>query len=121
MASGTIKTGWNLVWTNPNPSANFASQTISLNLSQYSEIMVQAATNANNLFVNDYIVLLDGEQKMMLSMINLESIDSIQVISRAFTPSSTNIIFRDGYDKAINSSTGTVNNIRQRPLYIYAR
>ena len=109
------------MWTNPNPSADFAEQTISIDLSHYSEIMVQAASNTNNLFVNDYIAWINGEQKMMATMINLESNDSIQVISRAFTPSRTNIIFRNAYDKVINSTVGSINNSRQRPLYIYAR
>lgn len=42
MATGTIKsTAWQLLWTNPNPSSNFANDTdIPLDLTLYSELCV---------------------------------------------------------------------------------
>ena len=121
MATGTIKTGWNLVWTNPNPSADFASQTISLDLSRYSEIMITASANANDIYVNDYIMMIDGLSKIMELLINVEATDNVQIISRRVTPTKSSVTFADAYDKAITQNTGTVKNIRLRPYYIYAR
>jgi hypothetical protein len=40
MASGTIKSNFTLLWENPNPSSDFAAQTISLSSSNYKFLMV---------------------------------------------------------------------------------
>lgn len=42
MATGTINSNSVLLWTNPNPSASFGAQTISLDLSKYKFIEVYA-------------------------------------------------------------------------------
>lgn len=42
MATGTITNNIDLLWTNPNPTASFAAQTISLDLSKYRFIEVEA-------------------------------------------------------------------------------
>lgn len=43
-----------LLWTNANPSSNFAAQTLSLNLSSYKFILIvcRAATTRDMLFTN---------------------------------------------------------------------
>lgn len=40
MATGTIKKNMVLLWENPNPTANFAAQTISLDLSDYDLVAI---------------------------------------------------------------------------------
>lgn len=42
MATGTITNNIDLLWTNPNPTASFAAQNISLDLSKYRFIEIEA-------------------------------------------------------------------------------
>ena len=41
MATGTIQKNMVLLWENPNPSASFGAQTVSLTLSGYSFVLIE--------------------------------------------------------------------------------
>lgn len=47
MGKSTLKAEKTLLWTNPNPTSNFSAQTISLDLSNYDEVEVEAIMYMN--------------------------------------------------------------------------
>lgn len=50
-ADSIKKAGWDLLWTNPNPNADYASGTVSLDLSGYSYVVVDFAFQLGSLLI----------------------------------------------------------------------
>lgn len=55
LITGNMSTSMELLWTNPNPNAAFAIQTISIDLSEYKYVVINATYGGNGL-LNDYFV-----------------------------------------------------------------
>lgn len=125
MASGTIKTpGWKLVWTNQNPSNNFGSQTVSLDLSAYSEIKIQTVLNNSSMayFYYDFFNI-NGLTTILDHVYNVQTDGNSYFcgVEREVTTSSTGIVFSNATSKASNSSSkGTTENNRLVPIKIWA-
>lgn len=102
---------FDLIWTNPDPTATFAAQTISLNLRMYKFIIVVA----RNFAVGD-------SNFGMLSQLCLKGVDTAFMVGaytnnrngiRVVTPSDTGVTFA-----ACKYNNGTNNNYGV-PYYIY--
>ena len=125
-ARSNIEAGkeWALVWENASPSSAFAAQTISIDLSDYSEIKVHSTLNTSQLaYFIDYFALIDGKTHEVSHAYNISGSGGWNVCLREFTPSPTGVVFAGGFSKGNNQSSGnaTTDNVRLAPLAIYAR
>lgn len=104
-----------LLWTNPSPSSSFASQIISLDLSNYTMVgiiyrIVASGTNVSHLYFN---VIGD-------STIRHKSSDGLTIQRTIVSISSTSIQFGDCATwTSYNTSSITTNNNYMVPYQIY--
>ena len=115
---------WQLVWTNPSQSSSFAAKTVQIDLSGYSEVRIYATLNNSQLtYFDSYFGWIDEKKQSMFRPYNLDSTGQWSMVARAYTPSSTEIVFEDAYSRPSNFSSGAVNkeNNRLVPIKIYAR
>lgn len=98
-----------LLWTNPNPTSNFNSQIISLDLSKYEATIVKNKVNISSVFFTYIYCLPDGNRYLLPG-----SIQSGNRTMREFVVNTTGINFQDAY-----ITTGSVNNSTAIPLEIY--
>ena len=111
MATSTIKNPYRMamekVWENDDPSVAFASQTISVDLSEYVLCMLQFKTY-NNSGNTDLTVPVTGYQwraEMWTS--------TSQLYTRLATVRTNGVVFGGGY------SNGSVDNLSLVPFRIY--
>ena len=116
MASGTIKSNnWKLVWTNPTPTSEFPAQTISLNLSTYSEIKLIIRASIENAGENL------GFAEIPSTGFQVFWLASGIINSRAFSGiTSTGITFNTGRKYTTYGNVTNDNNIGI-PIRIYAK
>ena len=95
MASGIIpgiipSDGMKLLWTNPSPTASFAAQTVSLDLSQYRFVLIffqnQAGSNPINL---DSTIGMVGQHLMLAQ-------GALYIRTRTCNITATGIVFEGG-------------------------
>lgn len=117
-----------LLWENPNPTSNFANQTISLDLSQYEVILFIVKQDTNNNYGNERAI--DQNLGFVGETITLHVINHIVpngatsqnswISTRNADIITTGITFGTGYGKRMSDSTiGTANNQYCIPLKIY--
>jgi hypothetical protein len=109
MATGTIQKNMVLLWENPRPSSPFDSQTISLDLSNYSFIVLLAVlvtTKPEDMFT----ALLTKGVKNAVTAYNGDGSKS----GRDFTPSDSGIVCGTGTDPG-----SSFNNARMIPYQIF--
>lgn len=99
MATGTINSNSVLLWTNPNPSASFAAQKISLDLSNYSFVFVVSSGSV--------LVKVGAGSAWIVSNVS----PNLRV--RSVAASATGVTFGAGYQGSTQDNT---NNI---PTQIY--
>lgn len=99
-----------LLWTNPNPSASFSPQTISLDLSEYDMVMVSAyaAGPGADSFAFSFI----GRNGHLFGQANTRHY-------RNFYVSASGVAFEAGYSADANVGVASVNNATQIPQNIY--
>lgn len=108
-AQGGVK--MDLLWTNPSPTSSFASQTVSIDLSNYAGVLIVCKQHKS---VESYF--------NFLSLIVAESIrflcGSGKLAFRNATVSSAGVVFTDG--SYVNTyGTDAVNNDYVIPYQIY--
>ncbi len=102
-----------LLWTNPSPTASFAPQTISLDLSKYDEIEIFYAGSASVANRWTTSVRIVKEKGTVLSAgANL-------LYWRYVTPSNTGINFETGYATQTYGANANVDNSLIIPYKIY--
>ena len=123
MATGTIKTpGWKLVWTNPNPSSSFAAQTVNIDLSAFSAVMVQIkydtgdADDINSLM--NYSAPIGGFNTSYIFQ-GFNGSGAMGARRRRFAATPTGVEFTVCENKN-GTSAGTTLNTGNIPLRIYA-
>lgn len=117
MATGTIKsTAWKLLWTNPNPSAQFAAQTVSLSLAQYSEFLITFLVySSNTVFYTQHYWDKNIRTQAM-------TVFAGKFTRRNAIISDAGIEFLDGgQDNTYSSASLTVNNSYMIPVEIKAK
>lgn len=112
---------WELVWTNESPTSSFSSQTISIDLSDYSLLYIvftPNSTSASTVRIGALARITD--EVMVNSYINLSGTGGITLVFRYFSSTSSGVSFDSGQQKAVSStSSATTANERCVPLYIY--
>ena len=104
-----------LLWTNPNPSADFAAQTIPLDLTGYRFVEVYGLNGANLNYSKT--VVGEGGGLMYFTGSSNPAYGTISEI-RIYTTSSTGIDFSNNF-QAYTGSASAVANSLNKPKYIY--
>lgn len=100
--------GMELLWTNPNPTSTFTSQTISLDLSGYYAVLIGMKTASSDAIVG-YDIVVKGHQSYLARFY----LAADQKNARSATVTATGVSFGDGY------AGTTVNNNAGIPVEIY--
>ena len=120
MASGTIKNSEEiLLWTNPSPNANFAAQTISLSLSNYSKVKIVYGRPSSSDYYREIVVKVGYKTQLTNQWCN---INGCGVNTRLTQVTPTSIIFNDNYNVEIDKTprvVPTLVNNMNVPIEIY--
>lgn len=106
--------GMRLLWTNPDPSADFAEQTISLDLSDYDAVWV--AMGATDNYYCDGIVLIGTTYSFRIAS---NSGANARILFRPATANATGVAFGDCTRFTQGTSGTTVVTNAMKPKYIY--
>ena len=99
-----------LLWTNASPSSSFASQTVSVNLSSYSLVLIEFRMVASE-DVRVSSVTEKGTSGRAFTMHNDRK-------TRTYAVTTSGIAFNDGYSGGLNA-TCSVDNSAMTPYRIY--
>lgn len=99
------------LWINTNPTANFAAQIVSLDLSKYVWVMIQFKSNKDDDYLQTDIFQVGTTGR-------LRSTDNA-ISRRVVIVSSTGIEFNGGYHLAANGTSFTSSNAYCVPYKIY--
>lgn len=121
MASSVIKmisipspTSYSLLWTNPNPSDNFAGQKVTINnLNSYDFLLIVARGYKTGTRYRETFCMYSTRQSAMFDIANG------QITLRTFTPSPTGITFGDCNYYASYGGSSSTGNDRIVPHTIY--
>lgn len=102
---------WPVLWENANPSSNFAAQTVTVDLSDWSWIAVGAAVGTTG--TSEMITLVRNGTSTTISLPNVGSTQYFY--KRSITVSPTGVTFSTGY----RNTTGTTGTSYCIPLRIY--
>lgn len=120
MATGTIKNpGWTLLWMNPNPSADYESGTVSIDLSGYSYVVVDFAFQLGSVLIR-----VGSEAKpMCFSWTNNSQYASqYAFLSRYIRVTSTGVVFEVVNQVVLNTSPSITLSTRPdlcKPIRIW--
>ena len=117
MAGGTIKTTtWKLLWTNPDDTATFAPQTVSLDLSAYSEFLISFRIySTNSVFYTQAYYYKDRTTAALTQY-------SAKFTRRSATIRNTGVEFLSGgQDPSYGAQGMTVDNNYMLPSSILAK
>lgn len=111
--NGTSSGGndWVLLWTNPNPTSNFAAQTIPIDLSKYSFLLICYNQTPTGARWGSVFQPKDGAQYFVT--IGIDSTSNNYYYKRAAAATDTGITFTNGFQ---NTTSGAGYAI---PKYIY--
>ena len=101
------------LWTNPDPSSSYGENTVSLDLSKYTFVLIEYRELASNTTrIGTVIIRVDGGQAEMISVL------SGYVSKRNATVSTTGVAFTVG-DRITSFGSATTDNNRSIPVAIY--
>lgn len=119
LASGvnTVKVGldMDLLWTNSAPTSSFSAQTVSVDLSKYSLVLL--LMNGDDTTQKYYIFAPLGETTSY--QYQSEASTGVWFHFRSITATTSGVTFGDAYDHAYNSWGRSTNNLRAIPYQIY--
>ena len=101
-----------LLWENASPSSSFAAQTVSIDLTKYSKVVMQAIEGTGYSNINNYLALTDGSTIIMQNSFGKNRY-------RYVTVSSSGIGFDDGKIYNSYASSATTDNSVIVPSKIY--
>lgn len=115
----TIPNGIVLLWTNPNPTASYAAQSIPIDMSTYKAAIIEF-NYTDTSYGYSVVAVKDGLPMQANCITNILSASIGNVVYRTAKMTATSIDISDCYRKAFNASTvGTVDNSRMIPQRVY--
>lgn len=114
MANGTIASphAIDLLWQNPNPTASFSAQTVAVDLSGYTLVMVVIRqSDTTGYEVSTIIPNVVWASGRALTVANYRQLRAFQIVS-------TGVSFEDGQEGPPSGNV-SVNNARAIPVCIY--
>jgi hypothetical protein len=106
-----------LLWANSSPGSSFAAQTISINLSVYDFIAVEAAFNTSSKDIKNMFFFKKNNDSTYTYHAMIPNDALSYSMNRRFTSTNSSLVFKEGI-KNTNGS-GTTDNSAVVPLYIY--
>lgn len=106
-----VHPGFVELWTNPNPTSNFAAQTVALDLSAWNVIAVITKFNATS--ASETIHMIRVGYQCVTNAVNIGS--NAYVAKRTATVSTSGVTFAQGY----RNTTGTSGTEYCVPVAIY--
>jgi hypothetical protein len=111
------------LWTNPNPTSTFATQTISLDLTEYDSVEIRYL-GASVWKSNASVVIKKGERgygNITAGNMGMQSASNtvVYTANRLFTVSDTGVVCTDGYAMTSNGSVVSPESRVCIPLEIY--
>lgn len=111
--------GITLLWTNPNPTATYAAQSISIDMTSYKAAIIEF-NYTDTSYGYSVIAAKDGLPMQANCITNIMSASIGNVVYRTAQVTASAIVISDCYRKAFNATTaGTVDNTRMIPQRIY--
>lgn len=111
--------GTTLLWTNPSPTATFAAQSISIDMSSYKAAIIEF-NYTDTSYGYSVIAVKDGLPMQANCITNITSASMGNIVYRTAQMTSSAIVISDCYRKAFNATTvGTVDNTRMIPQRVY--
>lgn len=107
--------GMRLLWTNPDTSADFAEQTINLDLSDYDAVWVAMGATGDNYYC-DGIVLMGTTYTFRIAS---NSGANTRIFFRPATANASGVVFGDCTRFTQGTSGATVVTNAMKPKYIY--
>ena len=109
-----------LVWTNESPSSNFASQNITVDLSEYDEIEVEFRANTTSSYY--YCCNFTKGKASRCATLAQQTSDgeNTYILDRTVTMNNDNVFFGGGGQKIIDTQVYTSNTSRLIPIRIWA-
>ena len=119
MANGSLKRNstFKLVWENPNPTAEFAAQTVSVDLSDYDAVIISAATNGD-VFGTLLIMKGGGGNFRYPSRPSTSPYNPIFYARQINSVTNSGVSFGKGQIRVMNSTTNTDDNSALIPQVI---
>lgn len=113
---------WVLVWTNADTSSDFVAQTVSIDLSGYTEVYIAHGWKNDGYPQYSYLGRVGDQSNLMVNQNIKAASGVIYLCRRQIEITSTGIVFADCYKKATNTTgSGTMDNAASVPYSIYAR
>lgn len=103
-----------LLWANSSPKTSFAEQTVSLNLSGYTHVLVKGKRVIGNMFTS-YVLVAVGESSSL--SLTWKGDGKLWAYERAVIVSASGVLFENGLD--VTASNVTVNNNVMVPIKIW--
>ena len=107
-----------LLWTNPDPTATFAAQTINLDLSEYDSVRVLSRTNTTSNH-RRYFDCPVGNSQQIFSFGSAGAGAATHLSNRSYTTSISGISFENSYYKNLTNTTVETDNFSCIPVEIY--
>lgn len=127
-ALSTWQTNWvnnggtqiKLLWTNSNPSSNFAAKQISLNLSSYDAVLVETRYNTSSSARGKTSIIFINYDERIMQLMNVGT-DSkwLFACERVCYPRSTYVGFEANYTKKSDNTAGALDNTHNIPTRIW--
>lgn len=113
---------WKSMWTNDSPSSNFSSDTIPLDLSPFSEVMIVFNATTSSAYTTTFVTPIDGTSSLMYGVTSLASATAMSLAGRYVSASSTGVTINAARVKPFSSTAaGATDNSYFIPFKIYAR
>lgn len=112
MASGTVKKGFKLLWTNPSPTASFAAQAVPVDLTGYDFLAVEVIFNLSNPVLFP-VCLYAASVTDFYMPVNAQSSNNSGARQGSYSSVQKKITFSSA------SYNGSTNNNYVIPLYIW--
>ena len=118
MATGTIQKNMVLLWENPDASVVFNAQTINLDLSAYSMVLIEFVNDSNTVIYYNVICKIGKIGLLYRVSSSSMSTHKFWIATRQVTVNSGSIVFADAY-QASASTAQTKENLANVPTAIY--
>ena len=116
--------GWTLVWTNDSPGNAFSAQTVQINLSSYSKVMIKGkvgrgtVSTTPSVYSVQQVIDINGTTYDVIMGSDQGTGSIYDLTYRKISASSTGVTFSTGYQRhSTSQTTGTGYGI---PTHIYA-
>lgn len=116
-----------LLWTNPSPNVSFSAQTVSIDLTDYSAVVIVGNGNDSQVVPDPYpgSTKPTGNQCFVMKGADGNIPFGSQIAGaatyawRKITVSDSGVVFGAGYLQQGTATSGSVNNVYATPLKIY--